>query len=87
MLERLDETEVDARNIDATSNAVFREVLGHWGYAIGLGHSIIHEPSLSLRNNRDYQHIVEENEENKNDTTLYKKQLEALRADLQEFKN
>ncbi|KAF5443098.1 hypothetical protein F2P56_035686 [Juglans regia] len=88
MLERLDETEIDAGNRDEASNAAFKEVLGfRSGYATGLGHSVVPEPSPYMRNNRDYQRIVEENEKNKNDVNLYKSQLEAVRADLLEFKN
>ncbi|XP_041000086.1 uncharacterized protein LOC121246133 [Juglans microcarpa x Juglans regia] len=88
MLERLDETELDAGNIDEASNAMFKEALGHrLGYATRLGYSVIPEPSLSLRKNKDYQRIVEENGKNKNDANLYNSQLEALRADLLEFKN
>ncbi|XP_041005525.1 uncharacterized protein LOC121250463 [Juglans microcarpa x Juglans regia] len=87
MLERLKETEMDG-DMDGAANAAFKEVLGHRSsYATGLGHSVIPDPSPSLRNNRNYQRIVEENEENENDANLYKNQLEALRSDLLEFKN
>ncbi|KAG2685988.1 hypothetical protein I3760_10G153600 [Carya illinoinensis] len=87
MLERMNETELDG-NMDETANAVFKEVLGYRpGYATGLGHSVIPEPSPSLLNNRNYQRVVEENEKNKNEANLYKNQLEALRSDLLEFKN
>ncbi|XP_035544840.1 uncharacterized protein LOC109013435 [Juglans regia] len=87
MVERLNEKDLDG-NMDDAANAVFKEVLGHPpSYATGLGHTVIPEPSLSLRNNMDYQRIIEENENNKNDANFYKSQFEALRSDLLEFKN
>lgn len=87
MVERLNEGEVDGNN-DEVANALFKEVLGQRsGYARGLGHSVILDPSPSLRNNRDYQRICEENKRNKNNAYLYKSKLEALHNDLVTFKN
>ncbi|KAF5477589.1 hypothetical protein F2P56_004211 [Juglans regia] len=87
MVERLKERDLDENDNEA-ANAVFKEVLGQRsGYARGLGYSVTPEPSLSLRNNRDYQRISKENEKNKINADLYKSQLEALKTDLLEFRN
>ncbi|KAG2680007.1 hypothetical protein I3760_11G078000 [Carya illinoinensis] len=87
MVERLNERDLD-ENVDEAANAVFKEVLGQRsGYARGLGYSVTPEPSLSLRNNRDYQRISKENEKNKINADLYKSQLEALKTELHEFRS
>ncbi|XP_042975529.1 uncharacterized protein LOC122307003 isoform X2 [Carya illinoinensis] len=86
MVERLNERDLN-ENIDEAANAVFKEVLGQRsGYARGLGYSVTPESSLSLRNNKDYQRISEENEKNKNRADLYKSKLEALKTGLLEFR-
>ncbi|XP_035546471.1 uncharacterized protein LOC118348581 [Juglans regia] len=82
MVERLNEMEPD-ENMDDAANAVFRDVLGHQsGYARGLGHLVIPDPSPSLLKNREFQRINEENEKNKAEAQGLKTELDAFKRDM-----
>ncbi|KAF5450450.1 hypothetical protein F2P56_030804 [Juglans regia] len=67
MVEKLNEREPDEDDSDVdAAEEVFKEVLGQKsGYAQGLGHAVIPEPSPSMRKNKDFVRLFEENEKNK----------------------
>ncbi|KAG2676263.1 hypothetical protein I3760_12G045000 [Carya illinoinensis] len=82
MLERLNEKETK-EDIQEAAGDVFKEVMGFKsGYAQGLGHSVIPEPSPFMKKNKAFKRITEENERNKESADLYKSKLEALLGDM-----
>ncbi|XP_042942865.1 uncharacterized protein LOC122277050 [Carya illinoinensis] len=86
MLERLNEKETE-EDIQEAAGDVFKEVMGFKsGYAQGLGHSVIPEPSPFMKKNKAFKRIAEENERNKESADLYKSKLEALLGDMAELR-
>ncbi|XP_042958144.1 uncharacterized protein LOC122293711 [Carya illinoinensis] len=86
MLERLGEKETE-EDVELDNGDVFKEVLGFKsGYALGLGHSVILEPSPFMKKNKAFKRIAEENARNKESADLYKSKLEALLGDMAELR-
>ncbi|XP_042941711.1 uncharacterized protein LOC122317775 [Carya illinoinensis] len=87
MLERMNEMEPEDNN-DENANAVFKEVLGsRSGYARGLGHLVIPEPSQSLLSNREFERLREENEKNKAENEKNKAEAELFKKKFETFMN
>ncbi|KAG2675739.1 hypothetical protein I3760_12G020000 [Carya illinoinensis] len=87
MIERLNEAESE-ENGDEAAAEVFKEVLGFKsGYAQGLGHSVIPDPSPSLKKNKAFIRLAEENERIKNSSDNYKTQLERILGDMAALRN
>ncbi|KAG6725763.1 hypothetical protein I3842_02G047500 [Carya illinoinensis] len=87
MLERLNEKGTEEDQDDDATADVFKEVLGYkFGYALGLGHSVIPEPSPFMQKNKTFKRLAEENERNKTCANHYKTQLESLLGEMADLR-
>lgn len=78
MVEKLNEKGSEVA-IDEATASVFKEVLGfRFGYAQGLGRSVIPEPSPSMQKNKAFVRMSEKNKKNKTCADIYRTQLETL---------
>ncbi|KAF5451782.1 hypothetical protein F2P56_026855 [Juglans regia] len=78
MLERLNEKDSE-EDVDEAAAEIFKDVLGFKsGYASGMGHMVIPEPSPSMKKNKAFMRLAEENEQNKSDAEMYKSKIEQM---------
>ncbi|KAF5475227.1 hypothetical protein F2P56_007057 [Juglans regia] len=86
MLERLNEKDSE-EDVDEAAAEIFKDVLGFKsGYASGMGHMVIPEPSPSMKKNKTFMRLAEENEWNKSDAEMYKSKIEQMMADIVDMK-
>lgn len=86
MMERLVEKESE-EDVDEAADTIFKEVLGNRiGYAVGMGHMVIPDPSPSMKKSRAFIRLSKENQRNKSDTKMYKSKLDAMMGDIVELK-
>ncbi|XP_035542074.1 uncharacterized protein LOC109007460 [Juglans regia] len=82
MVERLNEKDPDEDYEEAAADIV-KDVLGFKsGYAQGMGHMVIPDPSPSMKKNKAYMRLAEENERNKGEAEMYKARLDQMMADI-----
>lgn len=82
MVEKLKEKDPE-EDVDEVAAAVFKDVLGfRSGYAQGMGHMVIPDPSPSMKKSKAFVRLAEENERNKTCAEMYKSKLDSLMSDM-----
>ncbi|KAF5472520.1 hypothetical protein F2P56_009232 [Juglans regia] len=83
MVERLGEKESE-EDVEEVADTIFKEVLGRKsGYAVGMGHMVIPDPSPTIVKSRAFIRLSEENQRNKSDAEMYKSKLEKMMGDIE----
>ncbi|KAF5457559.1 hypothetical protein F2P56_021652 [Juglans regia] len=86
MVERLGEKESE-EDVEEAADTIFKEVLGQKsGYAVGMGHMVIPDPSPSTKKSRAFIRLSEENDRNKSDAEMYKSKLDKMMGDIEALK-
>ncbi|KAF5450523.1 hypothetical protein F2P56_030862 [Juglans regia] len=86
MVERLGEKESE-EDVEEAADTIFKEVLGKKsGYAVGMGHMVIPDPSPSTKKSRAFIRLSEENDRNKSDAEMYKSKLDKMMGDIEALK-
>ncbi|XP_040993047.1 uncharacterized protein LOC121239789 [Juglans microcarpa x Juglans regia] len=79
MVQKMNAKEPEDRTDEAVAT-IFREVLGHRsGYSRGMGHSVMPEsPKLPGVPNEEFEHLAEENAENRKNAEYYQNRLKEI---------
>ncbi|KAG6730730.1 hypothetical protein I3842_01G095100 [Carya illinoinensis] len=86
MVERLGEKE-SKEDVEEVAETIFKDVLGHRsGYAVGMGHMVIPDPSPLMKKSRAFIRLSKENQRNKSDAEMYKSKLDAMMTDIEALK-
>ncbi|KAG2726288.1 hypothetical protein I3760_01G105500 [Carya illinoinensis] len=82
MVERLAEKDSEEDVVEA-AESIFKEVLGQRsGYAQGMGHMVIPDPSPTMKNSRAFIRLAEENQRHKSEAEMYKSKLDQMMGDI-----
>ncbi|KAG2717998.1 hypothetical protein I3760_03G200600 [Carya illinoinensis] len=82
MVERLAEKDSEEDVVEA-AESIFKEVLGQRsGYAQGMGHMVIPDPSPAMKNSRAFIRLAEENQCHKSKAEMYKSKLDQMMGDI-----